>query len=125
MMNYFSDEELQCPCCKKLVFDSSFLHKLNNARFIADIPFVITSGYRCADHNKKVGGSPTSSHLKGLAVDIAIKTSRERFKILHGLICVGLIRIGIGPDFIHVDDSAIFSDKPQNVIWTYYPKENK
>lgn len=29
----------------------------------------ITSGYRCLDLNKKVGGKSTSQHLKGQAVD--------------------------------------------------------
>lgn len=29
----------------------------------------ITSGYRCLDLNKKVGGKTTSQHLKGQAVD--------------------------------------------------------
>ena len=30
----------------------------------------VTSGYRTPAHNKKVGGSPTSQHCKGEAVDI-------------------------------------------------------
>lgn len=33
-------------------------------------PFGINSGYRSAALNAAVGGSPTSSHLKGLAADI-------------------------------------------------------
>ena len=32
-------------------------------------PIIITSGYRCADLNRDVGGSPTSQHLLGLAAD--------------------------------------------------------
>lgn len=31
--------------------------------------FIITSGYRCEALNKEVGGSPTSQHLSGEAVD--------------------------------------------------------
>ena len=37
--------------------------------FLAE-PIVITSGYRSLEVNKKVGGSPTSNHLTGCAVDI-------------------------------------------------------
>lgn len=33
-------------------------------------PIVITSGYRCKELNEKVGGKPTSQHLRGEAVDI-------------------------------------------------------
>ena len=35
-------------------------------------PIVINSGYRSAELNKKVGGSPTSNHLTGCAVDIRV-----------------------------------------------------
>jgi len=30
----------------------------------------INSGYRTPEHNRKVGGSPTSDHIKGCAADI-------------------------------------------------------
>lgn len=37
-----------------------------------DRPILITSGYRCEKLNKIVGGSPTSRHMLGLAVDIRV-----------------------------------------------------
>ena len=36
-------------------------------------PMIITSGYRCKELNKKVGGVPTSQHCKGQAVDFYVK----------------------------------------------------
>lgn len=33
-------------------------------------PIIVTSGYRCEALNKAVGGSKTSDHMKGRAVDI-------------------------------------------------------
>lgn len=122
MKNYFSNEELQCPCCKKLIFNSSFRVKLNHARHIANIPFLITSGYRCLAYNKKIGANSTSSHPKGMAVDISIDNSHQRYMILATLLQIGFTRIGIGPDFIHVDND---SEKSQKVCWDYYPKEEK
>jgi uncharacterized protein YcbK (DUF882 family) len=38
----------------------------------AKTPIVINSGYRSPELNKKVGGSPTSNHLTGCAVDIKV-----------------------------------------------------
>ena len=35
-------------------------------------PIIISSGYRSPELNKKVGGSPTSNHLTGCAVDIRV-----------------------------------------------------
>ena len=44
---------------------------LDNARDDkGDEPIIITSGYRSPEVNKAVGGSPTSNHLTGCAVDI-------------------------------------------------------
>ena len=33
--------------------------------------FIMTSGFRNPEHNKKVGGSPNSNHCKAAAIDIA------------------------------------------------------
>ena len=35
-------------------------------------PIIISSGYRSPELNRLVGGSPTSNHLKGCAVDIRV-----------------------------------------------------
>ena len=35
-------------------------------------PIIISSGYRSQELNKKVGGSPTSNHLTGCAMDIRV-----------------------------------------------------
>ena len=40
-------------------------------------PIFVTSGYRCPLLNRKVGGVPTSYHLKGQAADIRAKNMRN------------------------------------------------
>lgn len=95
---------------------SSFLRMLNHARQIAGIPFKINSGFRSQEHNKKVGGTETSSHLTGHAADIHCTSSTYRYEIISALLQAGFNRIGIAETFIHVDNDP---NKTQKVIWTY------
>ena len=96
--------------------NQEFLLRLDEARERAGIPFVINSAYRSPEHNAKIGGKPNSSHLKGLAVDISVTNSRQRFIVLNALLNVGFTRIGIADTFIHVD---LDNGKSKDVIWTY------
>ena len=116
MIEYFTDEELSCKCCGKLVFSDRTRQRLNVARYHAGVPFVITSGYRCPEYNKKIGASFTSSHVKGCAADIKANWEVNRFKIISGLLLAGFTRIGIGKDFIHADDDPV---KQKELIWVY------
>jgi zinc D-Ala-D-Ala carboxypeptidase len=95
--------------------NKDFLFVLDEAREFAGIPFVINSAYRSPEHPLSIK-NPSSSHIKGLAVDIKATDSKTRFKIVKALIEVGFTRIGITDTFIHVD---LDLDKTQNVIWTY------
>lgn len=118
MKNYFSRKELECKCCGVYIIDDDLLPRLNRARELAGIPFIITSGYRCQKHNSEVGGVPTSAHTKGLAVDIAFKNSNQCFKIVRALYDAGFKRIGINfaKSFVHCD---VDGSKPQNVLFKY------
>jgi len=107
MSKYFKEIEYN--------MDLDFLSKLDKAREYAGIPFVINSAYRSPEHPESIK-NPTSSHIKGLAVDIKAKDSRTRYKVLEALIHVGFNRIGIAGTFIHVDDDK---EKSNNVVWTY------
>jgi zinc D-Ala-D-Ala carboxypeptidase len=115
-MNYFKESEFNCdgnPCFDKMV--KKFIYKLERARSFSSVPFVITSSWRSKEHNESVGGVSTSSHLKGIAVDISAPTSSDKYEILKALLRV-FTRIGLGSNFIHCDMDY---DKPQNLIWTY------
>ena len=117
-LKHFKLEEFACPCeegsGKKM--DKTFLEKLDYARENAGIPFRITSGYRCEEHNAKVGGRVGSSHLKGLAADISYNGSGDRFLIINALLNVGINRIGVGKTFIHCDVDNL---KSPYVMWLY------
>lgn len=44
-----------------------------------ELPIIVTSGYRCPDLNKAIGGSASSQHMKAQAVDFGVPgmTPRE------------------------------------------------
>lgn len=120
---YFNWSEFDSPDkpgSGKEQMNEAFIHKLDAIREEAGFPFIITSGYRTPAHNAKVGGVPNSSHVKGLAVDIAavnipgVTDARER--IAKAAIRNGITRIGWGNTFIHLD---IDPDKTQNIVWGY------
>ena len=117
-MKYFNYEEFDSPDIQGSgqLMDPKLLEMIDEAREIYGKPIRVTSGYRTESHNRKVGGVSSSSHLKGLAIDVACVKSDDRFKMLNALLEVGFNRIGVAGTFIHVD---IDKDKSQNVIWTY------
>lgn len=121
ILQHFKLEEFACPCCGENRIDIALVEKLDFARTICGIPFVVTSGYRCPKHNKEVGGDLNSAHKDGLAADIETLDSSARFKIVSALLKVGFVRIGIGEGFVHCDIDA---SKPQNVLFDYYKKTN-
>jgi len=120
-MRYFKIKEFDSPDLEGSgsSMDLKILYMLDDARKKYGKAIKINSGYRTRFHNAKVGGVESSSHLKGLAVDIACSKSLDRFKLIKILLEVGFNRLGIGNTFIHVD---IDEDKSQNVIWTYKNK---
>ncbi len=103
-MRFFKKEEFTCKCgCGLNNMDVHIMEMLDEARFMADTPFIVNCGSRCIEHNKEVGGVKDSSHLYGLAVDISAKNDFQRFKIIGALYLVGFRRILLYDSFIHVD----------------------
>jgi hypothetical protein len=45
---------------------------LEQVRALFDAPIIVSSGYRSATVNARIGGSPASQHLQGLAADFTV-----------------------------------------------------
>lgn len=106
-MNYFKPEEVE-GLAPELV------DKLNSARHVAGTPFIITSGKRSIESNERAMGVESSSHLKGLAVDLRVTGDDTRYLMVKGLLAAGFTRIGVYNLHIHVD---IDTEKNAERLW--------
>ena len=60
--------------------------EMDNVRELLDHPVIVSSGYRSPELNAAIGGSPTSSHMNGEAVDFTCPgfgTVREVFDAIR------------------------------------------
>ncbi len=70
---HFKLSEFACKDGTPIVLvDPALVKVLENIRKHFNKPVRINSGYRTASHNRKVGGSSNSQHVKGTAADIVV-----------------------------------------------------
>lgn len=108
--------EMKCPCCGKLCIDPELLRAWTRLRAALARPITIASGYRCPDHNEEVGGSRTSQHLLGKAMDIIYDdVELENEWVYKLLIQSGFRGIGHGCGILHIDV------REDPYFWRYTP----
>ena len=89
-MKYFTEREFRCRCCGGLPPDAQENIRalveavLDPARERYGGPVTVNSGYRCAKHNREVGGVSASQHLRGEAADI-VPVNSEKLKVKSDL----------------------------------------
>ena len=117
LSEHFTKEEFDCQCgCGNgdIVISENLVFELECVRIHYGKPMRINSGIRCLSHNRKIGSRDTSSHIKGLAVDIGCKDMGTRLKLVkHLLRDAEFTRIGFHREFIHVD---VDYDKPKGIF---------
>ena len=129
MAKYFDLSEFECTCgkCGLKRIDPKFLTTLDHIREDCGFPLYITSGCRCEERNEFIGGDTHSPHtiLKDgftHGADIRNTSSSERHAIIKSATKHGITRIGIGENFVHLDNADLLNDGVHvaNLIWTYY-----
>lgn len=69
--NFTADEfKCQCGCGKDI--HRPLKQKIQRVRDRIGLPLIITDGYRCYERNAQEGGTSTSLHLEGRAVDFQV-----------------------------------------------------
>ena len=98
-MKFFSIEELtQSATAKRLGIDNTPSDKIKNnlTLFIEKVldpiredwgsPIIVSSGYRCPELNKAVGGANTSGHQYGYCADLQVKGGMKKIRELADFI---------------------------------------
>ena len=94
--------------------DTNFLQKLEVARMLANVPFIVNRGFSSEKHNKEVGGISGSDHTTGTSVDLKCLDSKTRFLIVVSLITAGFNQIGVYNSHIHVHQNP---KKPDRILF--------
>lgn len=111
--NNFTTKEFECSCgkCEIQKVDTELLNRLEKVRLALGAPIKITSGYRCKEHNAKVGGAPKSMHVMGRAADIKATDMLRLMMLVRTMFTA--IGDGRNKGFIHVDTRQV------NAKWSY------
>ena len=84
-------------------------------------PIIINSGYRSPELNKKVGGSPTSNHLTGCAVDIRVAGIEQAMRY-------AVILMDYADETKQDYDELLIERSPKGHYWLHFavrPKDNR
>ena len=102
----FSCKGKSCGCTETLI-DDQLVEYLQKIRDHFGKTVTITSGHRCATHNRSVRGATSSRHIKGQACDIKVKdvAPREVAKYAESIGCLGIGLYETANDgyFTHID----------------------
>lgn len=106
----FKVSEFACNgkgCCTIVMIDEQLMKYLQQIRDHFGKPITITSAYRCATHNKKVGGATGSRHTKGQAADFGIAGVKPaeiaKYAESIGVKGIGLYETAKDGYFVHID----------------------
>lgn len=101
----FNRGEFACRCgCGGATVYPELITVLEALRAHFGKPVQVFSGYRCRDHNRRVGGAAKSMHLLGLAADVSVRDVAPK-RVHDWLAAQYPGRYGIGGylTFTHID----------------------
>lgn len=106
----FISIEFDCKginCCSQTLIDEKLVDYLQKIRDHFNKSITITSAYRCATHNSRVGGAAGSYHTKGQAADFVVEgvapAEVARYAESIGIKGIGLYETEKDGFFVHID----------------------
>lgn len=121
---HFKVSEFDCSCssCSTTKVSTELCEMLEDLRSELDCSkIIISSGYRCEDHNAEVGGSETSKHVSGEAADV-ICYDEDGNIISSKIVCCTAQDLGF-PGIANVDEDYTITHLDVRSSGTYYGDE--
>lgn len=120
---HFRREEFACRHCGLNLISTDFVTKLDELRERFGRPLIVTSGYRCREHNARVSSTGLNGpHTTGRAVDLAVDRG-DAHRLLGLALDMGFTGIGVNQKgdvrFIHLDDLTDAPGRPRPTVWSY------
>lgn len=110
LSGHFSSNEFDCHgcgCCSETTINETLVEYLEKIRTHFNKPITITSGFRCATHNRNVNGATGSRHTKGDAADIVVSgiapAEVAKYAESIGIKGIGLYETSADGHFVHID----------------------
>lgn len=110
-IEYFSQEELECPSTKMVRLAPGFGENLVALRFAYQIPMTVNSCCRSEEHNDTIGGHEKSLHVcdhpfhptEGTcAIDLRMINGTQRGNLIALAWGLGW-SVGVAQTFVHLD----------------------
>lgn len=106
---FFKVDEFKCKHCGYNVVKQELIDLADKVRANWGGPLRVNSGCRCKEHNKAVGGVPSSNHITGEAVDLYPMNGKvdALWRFIRNMALDGelqnLAGLGRYDTFVHVD----------------------
>lgn len=122
-LRHFKRSEFSCKHCGANLMQDWFLVLIDQLRHRHGRPLVISSGYRCPEHNARVSSTGLAGpHTTGCAVDLRVARA-EAYNVLRLAMEMEFPGIGIAQKgaerFIHIDALVDAPGRPRPTVWSY------
>ena len=111
---YFKRSEFDCSHTGKNEIKDSFIHSLDQLRYVCGFPLVVNSGYRHKTHPEEIGKATPGQHNRGVAADVRVTGGKQRRKVVEMAFVVGFTGIGVSKGFVHLDKR-----NTEPMLWSY------
>lgn len=123
---HFNVQEFKCKCGKEheILLSTELVDKLEKLYSALNCSkIIVTSGYRCTNHDRNVGGNGTGQHTKGNAADICCYGQDEQ-PISSKTVCCKAQDIGFG-GIANINEKYIYTHVDVRTDSKWYGDETK